>query len=195
MKKYLNYLIAALAIVIVVTGFVLIRNISNANSNASSISNNNAILSTQLTDLAKRVDQLEAQIALNENYRIIIEEFAVDTYTKALDGIKNCEIGTAGSSLKCAIASATFLNWTESNVLPEDTIRHQTEKYLNAMSPAAFDQFKSNFEFVISTAEEIVSGSEYSKGLLDGAGNPQKYETYSSDKYEICKQIISDCIR
>ena len=64
------------------------------------------------------------------NYTVILKDLFLDNYNEDLDKIKDYEIGTAGSSLKCAIVASAFLNCTEQNELSK---QENTDNTINVI--------------------------------------------------------------
>jgi len=190
MKNSSKYFLPILALLTIVSGYVIIiKNI------IPKFYDEITFLSSNLEYLTKRVKELESQIMINDNYTVILKDLFLDNYNEALDKIKDYEIGTAGSSLKCAIAAAAFLNCTEQNVLSKQEITDNTIKYLSCLSTQEYEQFIQNIEIVFDCADDIVGKSEFSEGLLESAGNPQKYDVYSFEKYDMYKQTILSLIK
>lgn len=118
----------------------------------------------------------------------------IDEYYDVLNNISCLEFGTAGSSLKQAIVAVNLLNWVESNTFSDEEINIITKYYFNfdksAVNLNIYEPFGTNFDTVCSTSENIINKNNID-GLLNDCGNPQKYDSYSMDKFNKCKDIIN----
>lgn len=116
----------------------------------------------------------------------------VAAYHKVLDQIKEYEEGTAGSSLKIAIVAANLLNYTEQAPLSQKKLKKETKAYISDLTEIERGSFQQNFIEVDQMALEILGKKDHIQELLDDAGNPQKYDTYSMKKYSKMRIVIQE---
>ena len=116
-----------------------------------------------------------------------------------LDEIYHVPLATAGSTLKGIRASAHFLNWTESTTMTDDEIAAIAKYYFSSINsytdaetflPVLNINFNINFKY----CEFIINKDRYLLSVLSEAGNAQKYDSYSMDKYIRCRNIIQQYI-
>ena len=116
-----------------------------------------------------------------------------------LDEIYHVPLATAGSTLKGIRASAHFLNWTESTTMTDDEIAEIAKYYFSSINsytdaetflPVLNINFNINFKY----CEFIINKDRYLLSVLSEAGNAQKYDSYSMDKYIRCRNIIQQYI-
>lgn len=116
-------------------------------------------------------------------------------FNETLSGIGNFEQGTAGSSLKAYTVAAGLLNWLHDvGTLPTQEMEEQTYHYLNALDETQLESFAANFDTIRQAAEQIADGTEDAKALLEDAGNPQQYDSYSRTDLDTANNIIEQAI-
>ena len=107
---------------------------------------------------------------------------------QALDGALGAQPGTAGSSLKGAIAACSLLDWAQE--LPEDGASRLPDEILSWYMSLSEDELAildESFDAVLSQADDIAADFEDAKALLDDAGNPQKHEGYDREKWLVVR--------
>ena len=109
-----------------------------------------------------------------------------------LDEIYHVPLATAGSTLKGIRASAHFLNWTESTTMTDDEIAAIAKYYFSSINSYTdteiyLPMLHINFNNAFKNCESIVNKD---CDRLGDIGNPQKYDSYSMDKYIRCRNII-----
>ena len=120
----------------------------------------------------------------------------VDECFSILDEIYHVPLATAGSTLKGIRASAHFLNWTESTAMTDDEIAAIAKYYFSSINSYTdaeiyLPMLNINFNKAFKNCEDIINKDTH---LLSDAGNPQKYDSYSMDKYIRCRNIIQQYI-
>jgi len=113
-----------------------------------------------------------------------------------LDEIYHVPLATAGSTLKGIRASAHFLNWTESTTMTDDEIAAIAKYYFSSINSYTdteiyLPMLHINFNNAFKNCESIVNKD---CDRLGDIGNPQKYDSYSMDKYIRCRNIIQQYI-
>ena len=107
---------------------------------------------------------------------------------QALDGVLGAQPGTAGSSLKGAIAACSLLDWAQE--LPEDGASRLPEEILSWYLNLSEDELAildESFDAVLAQADDIAADFEGAKALLEDAGNPQKHEGYDREKWLVVR--------
>ena len=109
-----------------------------------------------------------------------------------LDEIYHMPTATAGYGLRTIIASAHFLNWTESTTMTDDEIAAIAKYYFSSINSYTdteiyLPMLHINFNNAFKNCESIVNKD---CDRLGDIGNPQKYDSYSMDKYIRCRNII-----
>ena len=125
-----------------------------------------------------------------ETYDALYAEYSA-AY-QALDGVLGAQPGTAGSSLKGAIAACGLLDWAQE--LPEDGASRLPEEILSWYLNLSEDELAildESFEAVLSQADDIAADFEDAKALLDDAGNPQKHEGYDQAKWQVVRDELA----
>jgi len=118
---------------------------------------------------------------------------AMASFSTVLDGIKNYESGTAGSSLKAVVAAAGLMDWAEDNDFTADDVKKAVTDYTENLSDEEKAAFAENAKEIVATAENLLTSSE-AKDLFSEAGNPQTHETYSADKVGVAVNAINDAV-
>ena len=111
-----------------------------------------------------------------------------------LDGIKNHQPGTAGASLKLCIASFGVLDYAES-FGADEKLGEFAVAYIDSLSEEERAVFSDNFSEIDVFCEDLFdSGIESMKLLINDAGNPNKHDEYTKEKYDAVKNIIAEAI-
>ena len=77
--------------------------------------------------------------------------------------------GTAGASLKAAIAAADLLDWANEPV-PQENIETTVKEWLASQSTDALERLPEQLDQLFGTVERLVSDYEGCAGLLEDAG-------------------------
>lgn len=111
---------------------------------------------------------------------------------QALDGALGAQPGTAGASLKGAIAACSLLDWAQE--LPEDEAGRLPEEilswYLN-LSEDELALLDESLEAALAQADDIAADFEGAKALLEDAGSPQKHEGYDRAKWQVVRDELA----
>lgn len=117
-----------------------------------------------------------------------------EALTAALDGIKNFESGTAGSSLKAVIAATGIMDWAEKNDFTADDIKNAVTSYVSAMSDEEKTMMAENAKEITSTITTLLTSDE-AKALLEAAGNPQSSDSYTPEKAQAASDGIISALK
>jgi hypothetical protein len=99
------------------------------------------------------------------------------------------EVGTAGSSLKCADAAGYLLEWSESNSVDPETIKQQAYDYITGNYDDAAD-FKKQMDATYEQVLVLAKGDDNAKGLLTDAGMDQAYDfPWNNKDLDVIKAI------
>lgn len=104
---------------------------------------------------------------------------------QALDGVLSAQPGTAGASLKAAIAACGLLDWSmepsdeEAYSLPEAILG-----WWLGLSGEEQTLFLESIEPVLAQADEIAADFGAAKDLLENAGNPQRHDGYDPESWQ-----------
>lgn len=158
----------------------------------------NSVLSGKLLVMEHRLIEQSNAISEIKGHLLVVENGYEPSSTDlsgleaALDGITNFEQGSAGSSLKCVIAAANLLNWLEESDQTEEQLLTAVSDYLSSLTDEKRKDFRDHLQPVLDSCEDIVSGSDGIAGLLDSAGNPQQYDSYSPYKLSWFRSVLSN---
>ena len=109
----------------------------------------------------------------------------------ALDAIMAHQPGTAGSSLKCLIATVAVLDWTETLSGTEGAdITATAQSWLAKLTPEQAEQFAMNLAEVDFCARDICENG-IDADLADSAGVQPSFESYSVEKYELFSDALT----
>lgn len=109
---------------------------------------------------------------------------------QALDGVLGAQIGTAGSSLKCAIAACGLLDWAQE--LPEEAcLREEILSWWMGLTEDKQATLDECLEAVLEQADAIAADFAGAKDLLESAGNPQTHEGYDPDKWQVVRDELT----
>ena len=112
--------------------------------------------------LDEQPDLDEAPDAIDANQQALLEQFLL------IDEL--VQPGTAGSSLRAAVAAASLLDWADSAQLTDGAIEVIMD-YMASMTPEGRQEFEAKLEEVNSTVKQLTSGDkEQAEGMLSDAG-------------------------
>ncbi len=105
--------------------------------------------------------------------------------TRMLDSIRDYRSGTLGSSLRLCIVAFKFLNFAEDfDQQFSDDFTAFTDGYLSALDMEEIIFIKDTVAGIQNTAYGLfTNGIESLEGLLSDSGNPNKYDSYTEEKY------------
>ena len=112
--------------------------------------------------LDEQPDLAEAPDAIDANQQALLEQFLL------IDEL--VQPGTAGSSLRAAVAAASLLDWADSAQLTDGAIEVIMD-YMASMTPEGREDFEKKLGEVNYTVKQLTSGNkEQAEGLLADAG-------------------------
>ncbi len=116
--------------------------------------------------------------------------------TAALDGILNCEQGTAGSSLKTAAAAAGFLDFAEGYDPGQAAqLKEAASAYLSGLDEAGRERFGINFPAVMVSAGWILEDETgQAAALLSDAGIAKAYDAQLLDAFDSAKTQVEEAL-
>ena len=151
------------------------------------------VLLAQTQVLQSQLSEMNASSTEPEESSSDVSDMA--GFQEALSGIGNFEQGTAGSSLKAYTVAAGLLNWLHDvGTLPTQEMEEQNYHYLNALDAAQQESFAANFETIQQAAEQIADNTDEAREMLEEAGSPQKYDSYSRTDLDAATGIIQKAI-
>ena len=120
------------------------------------------------------------------------EEFLAVLYE-----IENYHPGTAGSSLKMCNVALSFLDFAEdSEGLDTELLGISMRGYLAALDEEEREYFKETVDNIKDIATQIFeNGIESMKELISDAGNRNRHESYTRDKYEAFMALFDKILK
>lgn len=118
------------------------------------------------------------------------------TFEKMTQALSQYEEGTAGASLKRLQAAFGLLNFSEQyDSTQKDDFRTKLQAWLEEQGEGSKDALRLKLEELDPVVDRVFSeGISTMKEELSDAGNPQKYDTYSQEKYHEVMEVIEDVI-
>ena len=115
-------------------------------------------------------------------------------FDEMMEALAAYQPGTAGSSLKVYIAACGVLNFSEQFDTSEaEQLQINLEAYLEDADQLAIEAIAAGQADVKSAAEAILDGgAESVKNVLESAGNPNRYNSYSREKYDQVAAILDN---
>lgn len=114
-----------------------------------------------------------------------------------LDGIMTYQPGTAGASLKLYIATFSVLNFAETydHDTQEPFLREDIQTYLDGLSEEQVLQIADALPEVNALAQIVfMDGVASMESALSDAGNPNAYDEYNQEKYELVMDVLESVI-
>lgn len=117
-------------------------------------------------------------------------------FDEMMQALEQYEEGTAGAGLKRLNAVFGVLNFSEQyESEQEEDLRKKIADYLKKNTNVDKELLFSKLEGIEPTAQAVFSdGVESVKEELEDAGNPERYETYSKEKYEKVLSVFQDSL-
>ena len=110
---------------------------------------------------------------------------------QALDGVLSAQPGTAGSSLKEAIAACGLLDWSMER--SDEEAFSLSEAILGwwlGLSEEQQSLFSESIVPVLAQADEIAADFEGAKDMLESAGNPQRHDGYDLKRWQALRAEV-----
>lgn len=118
-----------------------------------------------------------------------------DAVTVLLEDMVEYEPDTAGSSLKLCQLGAGLLNFTETfEEGQESALRSVIETFTAGLDEDQAAHLKETLPAVQANAESILAGGDEITALLNDAGNPQYYDTYTPERYQTVSAILTELL-
>ena len=113
-----------------------------------------------------------------------------------MSALSGYQQGTAGSHLKQYTAACGVLNFAQQyDSNQEEQLRSDLDEYLNAASAETIDILAEGCGNVDFAAREILSnGVDGVADILNDAGNPNQYDEYDPEKYEVVAGILKETL-
>lgn len=122
------------------------------------------------------------------------EKIDGDSFSDMMNGLTGYQPGTAGDSLKLYIAACGMLNFSEGySTSQEQALRDALEQALSSMDQQKRETLAEIFPAVDSAARNILkNGVESMSDILSDAGNPNLYDSYTSERYDQVASILAE---
>jgi hypothetical protein len=119
----------------------------------------------------------------------------IDDLVKILEEIDALQNGSAGISLKQALAASKLLDWAEGTAMTRDGIAEVISDYMGSLSdPEAVGTFCINFNIVSDLPQKIIDGDASTLGTVSSAGYTLAHSAYTQAKWEILLSAYERCL-
>jgi len=119
----------------------------------------------------------------------------IDDLVEVLEEINALQNGSAGISLKQALAAAKLLDWAEGTAMTRDGIAEVISGYMGSLSnPEAVGTFCINFNIVSDLPQKIIDGDAGTLGTVSSAGYTLAHSAYTQAKWEILLSAYTRCL-
>lgn len=122
------------------------------------------------------------------------EEIDDNAFNNMMNELIGYQPGTAGDSLKLCIAACGVLNFSEGyDTTQEQALRNALEQELSSIDQQQRETLAKNFHTVDGVAQNILkNGVESMSDILSDAGNPNLYDSYTSERYDQVASILAE---